>query len=64
MALAGMQHLEQSLLDESVREEAEELQRLEQEDIEAIISSMLDEQGVSCTCCRQRTTICLARSIA
>ncbi|KAK9833930.1 hypothetical protein WJX74_010122 [Apatococcus lobatus] len=40
-----MQHLEQSLLDEGAQEEAEELQRLEQEDIDSIISSMLDDQG-------------------
>lgn len=51
ISFAGVQHLEQSLLEESAREEAEELQRLEQEDIDAIISSMLDEQGASHACC-------------
>lgn len=35
-----MQHLEQSLLDESAMEEAEELKRLKMEDIDAIISSL------------------------
>ncbi|KAK9865128.1 hypothetical protein WJX84_010085 [Apatococcus fuscideae] len=40
-----MQHLEQSLMDESAQEEADELQRLEQEDVDSVIASMLDDQG-------------------